>query len=196
MKLAPALAVIAALALPILALAVLIGQQERLLSRATVVNVPVSGVDPRDPLRGRYIVAQFDWDWSGEPVAPTRFAVVSGAVCVLADDQARDQGRNQDRPRVRFLAGWKAGDGSGADCRSIIKGRGWPKETGLPARFAPESLDAGGGLVHLFVSEERAPELERLLRARPGSLTVDLAVRPDGLAAIKALRVDGQLLAR
>jgi hypothetical protein len=157
-----------------------------------VLNVPVSGVDPRDPLRGHYIVAQFDWDWSGEPIAPTRFAVVSGAVCVLADDQARDQ----TRPRVRFLADWKAGDGSGDDCRLIIKGRGWPKETGLPARFAPESLDAGGGLVHLFVSEDRAPELERLLRARPGGLTVDLAVRPDGLAAIKALRLDGQLLTR
>jgi GDYXXLXY protein len=196
MKLAPALAVIAALAFPILALAALIGQQERLLSGATVLNVPVSGVDPRDPLRGRYIVAQFDWDWSEEPIAPTRFAVLSGAVCVLTDDQARDQARSPARPRVRFLAGWKAGDGSGDDCRLIIKGRGWPKETGLPARFAPESLDAGGGLVHLFVPEDRASELERLLRARPGGLTVDLAVRPDGLAAIKALRFDGQLLAR
>ncbi len=192
MKLAPALAVIAALALPILALAAMIGQQERLLSGATVLNVPVSGVDPRDPLRGRYIVAQFDWDWLGEPIPPTRFAVLSGAVCVLATDQGRDQAR----PRVRFIAGWKAGDDPGGDCRLIVKGRGWPKETGLPARFAPESLDAGGGLVHLFVSEGRAPELERLLRARPGSLTVDLAVRPDGLVAIKALRLDGQLLAR
>jgi len=181
-------AVAAALALPVLALAALIGRQEYLLSDARVLNVPVNGVDPRDPLRGRYIVAQFDWDWAGEPVAPTRFAVLSGAVCVLADDQAR--------PRVRFIEGWKAGDGADDDCRMMIKGRGWPKEDNFSARFAPENLDAGGGLVHLFVSEDRAPELERLLRARPGGLTVDLAVRPDGLASVKALRLDGQVLGR
>jgi hypothetical protein len=48
----------------------------------------------------------------------------------------------------------------------------------------------------LFVPEERAAELDRLLVARPGALTVDLAVRPDGSAAIKALRVDGQVLGR
>lgn len=182
------LAVIAALALPVLALAALIGQQEHLLSGAKLLTVPVSGVDPRDPLRGHYLLAQLDWDWAGEPSAPTRFAVLSGAVCVLADDQVP--------PRVRFVEGWKAGDRLDDDCRMVIKGRGWPKESDLPARFAPESLDAGGGLVHLFVSEDRAPELEQLLRARPGGLTVDLAVRPDGLASIQALRLDGQVLGR
>jgi uncharacterized membrane-anchored protein len=182
------LAVIAALVLPVLALAALIGQQERMLANAKLLNVPVFGVDPRDLLRGRYLVAQFDWDWAGEPTATTRFAMLSGALCVLAGDQTR--------PRVRFVEGWKAGDRIGDDCRLMIKGKGWPKEDNPVARFVPESLDAGSGLVHLFVSENRAPELERLLRMRPGGLTVDLAVRPDGLASIQALRLDGQLLGR
>jgi len=182
------LAVIAALLLPVLALAALIGQQERLLANAKLLNVAVIGVDPRDLLRGRYLVAQFDWDWAGEPTAKTRFAMLSGALCVLAGDQAR--------PRVRFVEGWEAGDRIGDDCRLMIKGKGWPKEDNPAARFVPESLDAGSGLVHLFVSENRAPELERLLRERPGELTVDLAVRPDGLTSIQALRLNCQLLSR
>ena len=44
--------VIVALALPLVALAAMIGQQEWLRSRVTVLNVPVHGVDPRDLLRG------------------------------------------------------------------------------------------------------------------------------------------------
>jgi hypothetical protein len=182
------LAVIAALLLPVLALAALIGQQERLFASAKLLNVPVIGVDPRDLLRGRYLVAQFDWDWAGEPTATTRFAILGGALCILSDDQAR--------PRVRFVEGWESGDRIGDDCRLMIKGKGWPKEDTPAARFVPESLDAGSGLVHLFVSENRAPELERLLREQPGGLTVDLAVRPDGLASIQALRLNGQLLSR
>jgi hypothetical protein len=39
---------------------------------------------------------------------------------------------------------------------------------------------------------DRAAELEVLLMERPGALTVDLAVKPDGSAAIKGLRVDGE----
>ncbi|MGD9882087.1 MAG: hypothetical protein AB7F22_33000 [Reyranella sp.] len=41
-----------------------------------------------------------------------------------------------------------------------------------------------------------AGELERLIRERPGVLTVDLAVRADGHAGIQALRIDGQVLGR
>src|SRR5262249_25000341 len=44
--------VIVALVLPVAALAAMIGQQEWLRSQATVLNVAVRGVDPRDLLRG------------------------------------------------------------------------------------------------------------------------------------------------
>ncbi len=42
------IAVVAALALPVLALAALIGEQELRYAKAQVVNVPVRGIDPRD----------------------------------------------------------------------------------------------------------------------------------------------------
>jgi hypothetical protein len=173
-------AVIASLVLPVLALAALIGEQERLLLKAEVVNVPLIGVDPRDLLRGRYIVAQFDWDWASEPTAAG-----SGGLCVLMGDQPK--------PRVRFIDGWKPGDSIADGCRMVIAGYASP---GKPARFVPDDLDAGGGRMNIFVPEEQAPVLEKLIRDRPGSLTVDLAVRADGRAAIKAVRVDGKILGR
>jgi GDYXXLXY protein len=180
--------VAAALALPMLALAALIGEQEAMLSGAAVLNVPVRGYDPRDLLHGHYIQGQLDWEWDREPAAQGSYAGIDGAACVLAADVPK--------PRLRFIAGWKAGDRAGNDCRMIIAGRGWAGQGGMVARFVPASLDAGGGQVRLFVPEKRAADLEQLLIARPGAFTVDLAVRPDGGAAIKALRVDGEILGR
>ena len=94
--------VAAALALPVLALAALIGEQEAMLSGAAVVNVPVRGYDPRDLLHGHYIQGQLDWEWEREPAAAGSYAGVDGAACVLAADAPK--------PRLRFIAGWKAGD--------------------------------------------------------------------------------------
>jgi len=155
---------------------------------ATVVNVPIRGYDPRDLLRGHYIQGQFDWDWEIEPAAANSDTGIEGAACVLTSDTPK--------PRLRFLAEWKAGDRIEPGCRAIIAGRGWAGQGRIAARFAPAKLDTGGGQVKLFVPEDRAADLEILLLERPGALTVDLAVQPDGSAAIKALRVDGERLGR
>jgi hypothetical protein len=181
-------AVAAALALPLLALAALIVEQEVKLAGAAVINVPVRGYDPRDLLRGHYIQGQLDWEWEREPAASGSYSGIEGGGCVLTLDAPK--------PRLRFSAGWTAGEAVEEGCRLMIAGRGWPGQGTIAARFMPASLDAGGGRVKLFVPEDRAAELEQLLLARPGALTVDLAVRPDGTAAIKALRVDGQILGR
>jgi hypothetical protein len=175
------IAVIAALALPVLALAGLIGQQELLLANARILSVPLTGFDPRDLLRGHFIRAQLDWSWESAP-SVEEYQTVDGALCVLADTL---------KPRVRFLAGWKAGDRTDADCRMIIAGH-----ARAGSRFAPSGLDNGDGAIQFYVPETRASDLEELMRERPGSLTADLAVRADGGAAIRALRVDGEILGR
>ncbi len=177
-------ALIATLVLPVLALAALVGQQEYLIANARILNVPLVGYDPRDLLRGQYIAGQFDWEWAGEPGS----ARTEGAVCVLPGDAPK--------PRVRFLSGWKAGDAVDGDCRMVIAGLGWAGRNSLPARFAPTGLDQGNGNVNIFVPEERARDLESLIRDRPGALTVDLAVRANGRASIAGLRVNGQRLGR
>lgn len=179
------IAVIATLVVPVLALAALVGQQEYLIANARILNVPLVGYDPRDLLRGQYISGRFDWDWASGPSFPES----DGAICVLPGDAPR--------PRVRFIAGWKAGDPVDSDCRMVVAGRGEPSRGGsIPARFSPIDLDQGNGTVHIYVPEDRARELEELIRARPGALTVDLAVRANGRASIAGLRVDGQRLGR
>ena len=131
-----AAAVAAALALPLLALAALIGEQEAMLAGAAVVNVPVRGYDPRDLLHGHYIRGQLDWEWEHEPPARDGYAGIDGAACVLA--------AASPKPRLRFIAAWKAGDRTGDDCRMIIAGRGWPGRDGIAPRFVPPvSMPAG-----------------------------------------------------
>jgi GDYXXLXY protein len=174
-------AVAAALVLPVLALAGLVGQQELLLANARILSVPLTGFDPRDLLRGHYIRAQMDWDWERAP-AVNDYEVADGALCVLAQTP---------KPRVRFLAGWKPGDRTDADCTMVIAGHARP-----PSRFAPATLDNGDGGIQFYVPEARASDLETLMRERPGSLTVDLAIRADGAAAIRALRIEGELIGR
>jgi hypothetical protein len=164
-------AVVAALALPIVALAALIGEQELRFGNAQQVNVPVRGYDPRDLLPG-----QFDWDWETTPQTDG-----TGGLCILPADAAR--------PKVRFLENWQPGDRA-PNCRLVVAGRV------ASSVFVPATLDSGTRSVRLYVSETRAPQLEELLREHPGALTVDLAVRSDGSAAIMALRVDGQIVGR
>jgi hypothetical protein len=175
-------AVIAALALPVLALAAMVGEQERQLAGATIISVPIRGYDPRDLLAGHYLNAQFDWDWDRGPEAQSAYESVKGGACVQPA---------KPKPRLRFLAGWKPGDRVDADCKLVIAGRGWP---GTPARFIPASLDTGSGGIRFYVPEERAHELEGLVQEKPDALTADLAVRADGSVAIGTLRIDGKAL--
>ena len=60
----------------------------------------------------------------------------------------------------------------------------------------PGTFDTTSGSIRLFVPETRAGELERLIRERPGALSVDLAVRADGYVSIQELRVDDRVLGR
>jgi GDYXXLXY motif protein len=175
--------VIAALALPVVALAAMIGQQEWLRSNATVLNVAVRGVDPRDLLRGHYLTARFEWDWERLPQPEADGRMPAGVLCVIAIDAQR-------RPRVRFVPD-STGEQAKAGCLLAIPGGAWASNA-----FVPGSIDTASGSIRLFVPETRAGELERLIRERPGALTVDLAVRADGYASIQALRLDGQVLGR
>jgi hypothetical protein len=179
-----ALLVIAALALPVVALAAMVGQQEWLRSRVTVLSVAVRGVDPRDLLRGHYLTATFAWNWESLPQPGADGRMPAGALCVVAIDAAR-------QPRVRFLPDATADQATPGDCQLVIPGRMRGSDG-----FVPATIGIINGAIRLFVPETRARELERLIRERPGALTVDLAVRADGHVSIEALRVDGRILGR
>jgi hypothetical protein len=179
---AAALLVIAALALPLVALAAMVGQQEWLRSHVTVLTVAVRGVDPRDLLRGHYLTAGFEWNWEPLPEADGR--MVAGALCVIEIDA-------RQRARVRFVPDSTGDQTTLGSCQLVIPGRLWGRDA-----FVPTSIHTANGSIKLFVPEVRAGELEQLIRERPGALTVDLAVRADGHVGIQALRIDGQVLGR
>ena len=176
--------VIVALALPVVALAAMIGQQEWLRSRVTVLNVPVRGVDPRDLLRGHYLIAGFEWNWERLPQPEADGRMPAGALCVIAIDARR-------RPRVRLLPDSTADQATAGDCLLVVPGGMWGRDA-----FVPGTIDTTNGSIRLFVPQTRAGELERLIRERPGALSVDLAVRADGYVSIQELRVDDQVLGR
>ncbi len=64
-------AVILTLLLPLVAFAVLFGLREAELREASTWQIPVTGADPLDQLRGRYAVVQLDWTLTGLPDACT-----------------------------------------------------------------------------------------------------------------------------
>jgi hypothetical protein len=179
-----ALLVIAALALPVAALAAMVGQQEWLRSRVTILNVAVRGADPRDLLRGHYLTVAFAWNWESLPQPDADGRLPAGALCVVAIDAER-------QPRVRFVPRPSPDEPKPDGCRLLIPGWMLGSDT-----FVPGTIGTINGGIRLFVPETRAAELERLIRERPGALTVDLAVRADGHASIERLRIDGQVLGR
>lgn len=173
-----------ALALPVAALAGLIAEQEW-LRRGAEINVPLRGVDPRDLLRGRYLVGDFDWRWAEAP-PPGRNAGPA-RICLVPDPGAPEPRRFE----VRLLAD-AAGDRP-QGCAMVLAGWFTPGGTVRGAGFIPDGV--GGedrGRIRLYVPETEAARLERILIDRPGAVSVDLAVRPDGTAAIRGLRLDGR----
>ena len=177
--------VIAALALPVVALGAMVGKAEHDLADAGVMRVAIRGYDPRDILRGHYLAYRFDW--SIEP----SFIGRTTRICVLSAPP--------DAPaRVRALAA--SGDrASTADCLFVVDGWGTveaearrldPGERGPAGRlqFNPSGVESG----RLYVPERHAEQLERLLREGKVQLTIDLAVTKAGRASVKAWHIDGK----
>jgi hypothetical protein len=173
---------ILALALPLAVLGLMVAEAERARADAGTFRVAIRGYDPRDPLRGHYLRYRFDWD------AEIPFVGDVNRLCVLSAPT--------DQPaRVRPLSR----DASTAGCVLVLNGRGQvlaearrtePGEAGPAGRlqFTPKGVESG----RLYVPEEHARELERLLREDRVRLTIDLAVRRDGHASIRAWHIDGK----
>lgn len=129
-----------ALALPVVGLGGAIVAAEQAVRGASEWRIPITGYDPRDPLRGRYIRFQYAWRLAG----PGR--VCSDRTCRLCLEAG---GRV-----VRFAA-------PGAACQAMVD----PQASGL-AVFASDKGEVNAG-TRLWVSEASAPGLETQLRARP-----------------------------
>lgn len=178
-------AVAVALALPVVTLAAMIGDAERGLRDAGTIRVAIRGYDPRDMLRGHYVRYQFAWNADLATLGRVE------RLCVLSAPA--------DAPaRVRPVIDG-SDTGTTADCLFMLKGSGhvgdgnWRRRTGEAGTsdrlsFAPMGAESG----ELYLSQERAKALEKILIEGKVPVTIDLAVARSGRAAVRAWHIDGR----
>lgn len=147
---------LAALLLPALWLGAGIATQERALGKSGEWRIPITGYDPRDPLRGQYVQFTYGWTFAGDPTicsSPVGCHLClskSGDTITATATYPSSSCRNKADPRLSQI-----------DVRPSFT-------PGEPPRFTSR----------LFVSETSAPALEA--RLREGPMVVVAALSPDG----------------
>lgn len=144
----------AALALPLIVLGHGIWRHQANLAAAQEWRIPISGYDPRDPLRGHYIRFAYDWELRG-----------NGKPCLA---EGCNLCLTQEGGRVVATVETRAGQ-----CEARI-------DTRASDMQASPSFPTGSILFtsRLFVSETSAPALEAQLREKP--MQVVAALGRDG----------------
>lgn len=105
-----------ALLLPLAGLGAVWAQTERLSRQGTEWDVPVSGYDPRDLLRGHYVLFRYDWPGMKRENLPGSNLCLEGRPPQLVRVRQIDEGNpaSGGRPCAEFAAGSAFGpDGSG-----------------------------------------------------------------------------------
>lgn len=126
-----------ALALPLAGIAAAIARNEIALASATEWIIPVTGFDPRDPLRGHYIAFRYEWEAQGD------LQLCRNGQCLLCLER---------------------GEGNLVVAR-IVERTPRPDCAGLvdleASRISPDFAS------RIYVSEASAPKLEQMMRDGP-----------------------------
>jgi hypothetical protein len=149
-------ALLVALLLPLLWLGASIVRNQSALGAADLWRIPITGYDPRDPLRGRYIEFAFAWEVKGD-----------------ARECDRPQGCDicLQRDGAQVLAVISP---VGSQCDSRVD-LGLSRISVAPAFREAEATRFRS---RIFVSEASAPRLEQQLRDTP--MVMVAALTPDG----------------
>lgn len=136
----------ALLTLPLVGLAGAVALNEVQLRDASAWRIPITGFDPRDPIRGQFVQFQYDWAVEG----PAHLCQVEACRLCL-----REIG---DKVHARVLPA-----GSADACPAMVD----PIKSSMSLIYSPEfsgrALAAGS---RIFVSERRAAELAQALATR------------------------------
>jgi hypothetical protein len=147
---------LAALLLPIIGLGSGIWRNQASLGQAELWRIPITGYDPRDPLRGRFITFAYDWQVKGFP-----------------EDCNRPEGcqlcLEQEGETVRAVI-----TASGVECASPVD----LNLSQIDMRQPFREDDTLTFTSRIFVSEASAPTLEEQLREGP--MIVVAARTPEG----------------
>lgn len=155
-----------ALALPVVFAAGLAGWHAVTLANAQSWRIAIEGYDPRDLLRGHYIVFDYDWNWSsGARNCET------GTPCCLCLT-------HDETPFVEPLVAAQQCVPDLADrCDGVIR-TSW--------RGGRDTLGR-----QFFLDERHARAVQRMIWSGETELAVDLKVTRDGTALIEGLVIDG-----
>lgn len=161
---------IGTLALPVLALAAAWANTHHMARQGTEWDVPVSGYDPRDPLRGHYIRYQYDWPLPKASVSEGEDDIVfqpfdTGPVCIMGTSPAIAS--------ARLIKG--SADETG--CVSIVRPNDWNESDG----------EDGAHSDRLYVPQAKAADMEAKLRDEKQQAIVRIRVRPDGVVTPLAM---------
>lgn len=159
-------------------LAAMVVDRALLLARGTEIRLPVVPVDPRDYLRGDYVILSYE-------MSRVRGNPVEGGQPLAVDQTAYVALREKN-------GAWHAGPiydrlpQSGRFLKGKIQGiRQDEKECTAPCRIYQVTYN----LEKFFVPEGKGRALEQLRNDQ--RLEVDVAIASDGRAALKRLLVDG-----
>lgn len=157
---------IAAVLLPIIVLGSVAFQKARISAEGIELRFPIDGYDPRDIIAGHYLVYSVDYG-TNACQGPNRIKPVNrsqgDAVCLCLTDTLAV-------PPVSHPIDCE--DIDTADCRAVLKGR---CERG---RFT-------AGLERYYINEEKAAELDRIVRQ--GKSRIVVKVDRKGEAIVQSL---------
>lgn len=143
---------LAALALPLVGLAGLWGWSDHLSRQGDEWEVPTTGYDPRDILRGHYV--EFTYDWPGLDEGAWREPLV--ALCLTGS-----------APVIERAV--RASEAELAACAHPVRGSG-------DGVYGSGALRRG----RLYAGQTRAGELDKVLRDQSHRTFVRFRLRPDG----------------
>jgi len=160
---------IAALVLPILALAVMTANAtvERNVGDQ-IWQVKMAGYDPRDLLYGHYLVYRYDWNMTEDV---QRKKTMSCLCLNSSGDGFKD-------PLVRPV---QCGAPTNNSCRSVIKA--YP-------HGGAYSFNRDGTSERYFIPEESAADLEKLLRDGKYTFRIELMAHKNQSVSIRTLYID------
>ena len=130
------------IALPVAGMTASIVGNEAALIGASEWRIPITGYDPRDPLRGRYIAFDYVWQAEGDAQLCRR------ANCILC--------LTNGGARATIIA-------SGSRCSGAVD----PVASNLTIRKTSGVPPQVMATARLWVSERQAPVIERQLQTRP-----------------------------
>jgi uncharacterized membrane-anchored protein len=135
-------------------------------------QVPITGYDPRDLLRGHYLNFRYDWDMV--ETDHTQYCTAGRPCCLCLNERV---GNDFTNPEVRAVDCGIVPELR--QCTSLIKGM---------TQVAPQTY---------FVPEKHALRLEKMLQANKHDFKMEIAVpRSGGPAIIRDLYIDQKPLAR